>query len=264
VFNKLFSILLVVTVLFGLLFVATPVNAETVCTPTGYIKDGINLTAALINPTSLTGDVDASGCNIGVYYDQNLVSSAEILGADIFGANYFGVLVNGDAGDVQVNIKNSSIHDIGESPLNGAQHGVAIYYMAFNEYSVTGMVENNTIYHYQKNGITVNGSGADVVVIKNVVTGEGRMIKNVVTGEGRIDYTAQNGIQFAWGAMGKITGNEVSGNYYDACEGPGKSTCEWVAAGILLYQANPLMFKGMALKSTNDIYDNQYNVLIVK
>jgi hypothetical protein len=38
------------------------------CTPTGFFRDGINMTAALINPTSVTGTVNATGCNIGVYF----------------------------------------------------------------------------------------------------------------------------------------------------------------------------------------------------
>ena len=39
------------------------------CTPTGLMRDGINLTAALVNPSGpVTGTVNATGCNIGVYY----------------------------------------------------------------------------------------------------------------------------------------------------------------------------------------------------
>ena len=39
------------------------------CTPTGFVRDNIDLTAALINPTTpVTGTMDATGCNIGVYF----------------------------------------------------------------------------------------------------------------------------------------------------------------------------------------------------
>ena len=39
------------------------------CVPTGLMRDGINLTAALVSPAStVTGTVNATGCNIGVYY----------------------------------------------------------------------------------------------------------------------------------------------------------------------------------------------------
>ena len=91
------------------------------CTPTGYVRDSINLTAAEINPSgTVSGQVDATGCNIGVYYSdgaQGLVNKA-----NIFGANYYGVVNNGAV----VTVENSSIHDIGETPLNGDQHGVGV------------------------------------------------------------------------------------------------------------------------------------------
>jgi hypothetical protein len=35
--------------------------------PTGFNRDGINLTAAQIGG-KVTGDLDAAGCDIGVYY----------------------------------------------------------------------------------------------------------------------------------------------------------------------------------------------------
>lgn len=252
--NKKFTLsLIAVLVLLTMLLVVSSASADG-CTATGYFRDGINLTAAYINDASIPDEIDATGCNIGVYYDHTYVGTAELQNVDIFGANYFGVLVNGNAGDVVVNIKNSSIHNIGDVPFSGAQHGVAIYYMALETTgSATGTVDNTKIYKYQKNGITVNGPSANVTVTDNTVTGEGR-----------IDYIAQNGIQFGWGAMGKIAGNEVSNNYYDNCESSGKSTCLWVAAGILLYNTDPALFRGMALKSTNDVYANQYNILIVK
>ena len=46
-------------------------RALAACTQTGFVRDGINLTAALINPTgTVSGDVDATGCNIGIYYSD--------------------------------------------------------------------------------------------------------------------------------------------------------------------------------------------------
>ena len=40
--------------------------AAATCTPTGFIRDGIDLTAAQIGGT-VTGELDATGCDIGVY-----------------------------------------------------------------------------------------------------------------------------------------------------------------------------------------------------
>ena len=78
------------------------------CQATGFR----NLTAAQIGG-DVTGTLDAAGCNIGVYYAPGTTGS--VSAADISGANYYGVVVNAAA----VNVTNSSIHDIGETPLNG-------------------------------------------------------------------------------------------------------------------------------------------------
>src|SRR5258708_11299994 len=124
------------------------------CTPTGFVRDGINMTAAQIGG-DVAGSLDATGCNIGVYYDNT--TSGNVSGANIFGANYFGVVVNGDAGAVSVNVTGSAVHNIGETPLNGTQHGNAIYYRAFGG-SASGVISGNAVTHYQKNGITINGN----------------------------------------------------------------------------------------------------------
>lgn len=44
-------------------------TANAACTATGYMRDSIDLTAALIDPGTVDGQVvDATGCDIGVYY----------------------------------------------------------------------------------------------------------------------------------------------------------------------------------------------------
>jgi len=169
------------------------------CMPTGFIRDGMDLTAAQIGG-NVTGTLDATGCNIGVYYD-NAHLPGNVTGANIFGANYYGVVVNGDAGSMTVNVTNSQIHDIGEHPLNGTQHGNAIYYRAFGG-TASGTISGNAIWTYQKNGITLNGAVSATVS------------DNTVAGEGPVDYIAQNGIQLGYGAAGSVTGNIVTGNAY--------------------------------------------------
>lgn len=216
--------LLFVFVALGFVLGANPLSATASCTPTGFFRDGINMTAALINPTStVTGDLDATGCNIGVYFStgQGTVDSATI-----HGSNYFGVLVNGDASIVAVDVTNSDFHDIGEKPLNGTQHGVAIYYRSFfSGGSASGTISGNTFENYQKGGIVANGQGTSAVI-----TG------NTVTGQGPITYIAQNGIQVGFGASASVMRNTVSGNSYSGANfassggilvvgGPGNGTC---------------------------------------
>jgi parallel beta-helix repeat protein len=195
------------------------------CTKTGFVRDGIDMTAAQIGG-SVTGSLDAGTCNIGVYYGPlydnstdpptftGFAPSGNVTGATIFGANYYGVVVNGDAGAASVNVTNSAVHDIGETPLNGTQHGNAIYYRAFGG-TASGTISGNTVTHYQKNGITINGSVSAVIT------------NNTVTGEGPVNYIAQNGIQLGYGAKATVTGNTVIGNAYT---GPNGAS----SAGILV------------------------------
>lgn len=191
----------------------TSALASPTCTKTGFFKDSINMTAARINPPgTVSGTVDGTGCNIVIYYSPG--AGGTIKNADLFGANYYGVFVNGDAGAVNVDITNSSIHDIGEAPHNGTQHGVAIYYRGFFDVSAsTGKITGNQIRGYQKGGIVANGQGAHVQVSDNVVTGDGH-----------VDFIAMNGIQIGYGASASVMRNTVSGNSYIGLPGDGSAS----------------------------------------
>lgn len=197
---------------------AFAMQAQAACTPTGFVRDSINMTAALINPSgAVSGVVNATGCNVAVYFDAG--HSGIVKNAEIYGANYFGVLVNGDAGSVNVDVLNSTIRNIGESPLNGTQHGVGIYYRGFFPVSaVSGKIDGNYIYGYQKGGIVVNGQGVQAMVTNNRVEGEGH-----------INFIAQNGIQVGYGATASVMRNSVSDNSYIGFPGDGSAS-----GGILI------------------------------
>ena len=229
--------------------------ANAACTPTGFYVDGINMTAAKMGG-DVTGTLDATGCNIGVFYDHSNIGN--VTGADIFGANYFGVVVDGDAGAVAVNVTSSQIHDIGESPLNGTQHGNAIFYMnasgdtaaddsrtcnaATN--AVTGTVSGNTVTAYQKNGITVKCPGTSVDISGNTVTGEEDA-----------SFIAQNGIEVGVGATGQISSNTVSENEYTGSGGA-------ASTGVLIFGGTG--FGGALTKnvsvSSNTITDSDVGI----
>jgi hypothetical protein len=184
----------------------TEAVAAATCTATGFVRDSINLTAALINPPgTVSADVDATGCNIGIYY---VGGKGRVNNANVHGANYFGIVNNG----AEVDIENSVISNIGETPLNGTQHGVAIYFAVGS--NAKGNIQGNYIYNYQKGGIVVNGpSAADIK-------------QNTVIGQGPVSYIAQNGIQAGYGATTRIQNNLVVGNSYT-----GTST---VSGGIIV------------------------------
>lgn len=182
------------------LLALTSVATAATCTPTGFVRDSINMTAVLINPTgTVSGDIDATGCNIGVFYNNG---KGTVNGATIHGANYFGVVVDGDNANVTVTVANSNVHNIGDVPFSGDQHGVGIYYRAFGTGTATGKITRNTVSQYQKGGIVVNGaSTADVT-------------DNIVTGLGQVDFIAGNGIQVGFGGTAQVMRNTVTGNAY--------------------------------------------------
>jgi hypothetical protein len=192
--KRIYPSIMGVAALTGLASIASSAAA---CTATGFFRDSINLTAALIDPAgTVSGDVDATGCNIGIYYGPG--AHGHIDGASIHGANYFGVANNGG----RVDIRESTVYDIGETPLNGDQHGVAIYF-AFAS-AAKGDITDNVVWNYQKGGIVVNGPLAG-----STISG------NTVIGQGPVDFIAQNGIQAGFGAdVDQITGNLVVGNSY--------------------------------------------------
>jgi len=182
------------------------------------------MTAAIIDPANpVTGDVDATGCNIGIYIAK---VDATIDAANIHGANYFGVVVNGDTGTPSASITNSTIPNIGETPPNGTQHGAGIYFRSFSlTGSASGTVSNNIVTGYQKGGIVANGQGVNVAITDNTVTGLGV-----------VDFIAQNGIQVGYGASASVMRNKVTGNAYTGANdassggilvvgGPGHSPC---------------------------------------
>jgi hypothetical protein len=184
-------------------------QASAACTPTGFFRDSINMTAALINPPgTVKGDVDATGCNIGIYYGPGAHGRVNL--ANVHGANYFGIVNN----SADVDITNSSISDIGEKPFNGTQHGVGIYFVFGS--NARGKIEGNSVWSYQKGGIVVNAGTSQV-----------NIERNTVTGLGPVAFIAQNGIQVGYGAKAKAQQNYVSGNSYT---GSG----ETASAGVLV------------------------------
>jgi Right handed beta helix region len=201
--RKLFSIFAVLIPVVALVVAASfafthymGAKAAATCTPTGFSRDSIDLTAAVIDPSgTFSGTLDATGCNIGVYYSPG--AKGTINNAEIFGANYYGVVNNGG----HVTITKSTIHDIGEKPFNGTQHGVAIYFADAS--SATGSITNNYITKYQKGGIVTNGVGTSATITHNIVIGLGP-----------VNFIAQNGIEVGDGAKATVTNNTVTDNSY--------------------------------------------------
>jgi hypothetical protein len=129
----------------------------------------------------------------------------------------YGVLVGGGA---SLALTDSVLSQIGAFPLNGCQGGVGVQ----AGFAPTGQIghatlSNDTIETYQKNGITIDGSGSTAKI--SDVT---------VTGDGPTDQIAQNGIQISFGATGTVTGSLISGNNYTGT-GEASSTGVLVVGG---------------------------------
>ena len=117
--------------------VIPPPTCQTVTTSLG------TFTAAVVNPDpNYAGPLPLSGCQIGVYFDQ----AGSVTNADIAGATHYGVFADKGA---KVDVTGSEIHQIGNSPFDGAQNGRAVFYAN----GATGTVSGNAIYGYQKNGV---------------------------------------------------------------------------------------------------------------
>jgi hypothetical protein len=190
--------------------------AQATCLPTGFMRDGANLTAAEINPTSpYSGTLNATSCDIGIYYGPKAAGiTATVDGATVYGANRFGILNDGS----DVTISDSTVHDIGLNQNNGDE-GYGIYFAIAS--GATGSITGNYIYDYGNNGIVVNGGLASNNATVNITD-------NTLAGQGPDPNIAQTGIQLGFGALGNISGNTVLANSYSGTAG-GQGT------GILVF-----------------------------
>jgi len=207
------------------------------CTPTGFVRDGMDLTAAKIGG-NLTGELDATGCDIGVFYGPGVKGSVNA--AKIMNAKYFGVVnYRGN-----VDVKNSTISQIGNTPFDGTQHGVGILYtteeLPYGTTSgmATGTISGNVVSSYQKGGITVRGAGASAQVESNKVTGNGP-----------VSYIAQNGIQVSFDGSATVKRNTVSGHSY--------TPADTTACGLLFFNA------ASDAQKLNTLSGNQQDVCVV-
>jgi hypothetical protein len=229
--KRLMMLMLVALAVPATALAGTSGSAGTTCSPTGFERDGINLTAAQIGG-NVSGDLDAAGCDIGVYYGPGTKGSVK--NATIKNAKYFGV-VNYRG---KVNVTNSTISQIGNTPLDGTQHGVGVFYTTEETPGgaasgiAKGAIKGNILHSYQKGGITVRGAGASATVERNTLTGAGH-----------VAYIAQNGIQVSFGSTATVKNNTVSGHWYTP---DGTEAC-----GLLFYQA------GKVKATANTLFDNE-------
>jgi hypothetical protein len=117
-------------------------------------------------------------------------------------------------------ILGNQVLSIRDNPYGGCQNGIAIRFgsQALGFVGHTGTIAYNTFNDYNKAGIVVDGTGTNVSIVGNTVTGQN------TTG-----INGQNGIQISHGAIGTIDSNKVSNNRYAS------TPLTMSAAGILVY-----------------------------
>jgi hypothetical protein len=220
------------------------------CIPVTTSNKGFLTAAVVATPAETIGDTDATGCNIGVYVGSG-VTGVTISGI-IHDANNYGILVDGSANTTASTVTNTGNHNGSDFAPNGVQTGIGIYY----DENSNGAIDNNTVNNYQKGGIVANGSGANVSITNNTVTGAGP-----------VKFIAQNGIQVSRGATETgFSGNIVSGNIYtqngSAAPGGVGSSVGVVSTGVLFFGANSSPKVG-TIASSNHVFQNQSNVTIL-
>ena len=259
-------VLLLPVLVFGIAYSRVHATSA-ICTPvtTSDMKFGMVLTAAVVVVlplTTVTGSVNAAGCDVGVYIAMSATGTT--VTATVTDANQVGVF---NDGATSVTVTGSTVSCTGNhgstntvpcsnfSP-NGVQTGIDVYFSCAG----TGSISSNTINQYQKGGITVRD--LDSVTVTN----------NNVTGLGLVNFIAQNGIEFGFGAcgptvsttnVGQVTGNTVTDNQYNG--NGGRAPPPYISSGILaqaIGDPGPGQIHS-ALVTTNRAFQNQGNVIVI-
>ena len=117
-------------------------------------------------------------------------------------------------------------------PGNGCQGGVGIQVGAAwttPEENGTATMTNTTVSQYQKNGVTVDGTGSSLTMKGAFITGYGP------------DINAQNGIQVSNGAKGVIKSATITDNTCENAQAPcgPNPWVDYQASGVLFFGAAP-------------------------
>jgi hypothetical protein len=169
---------------------------------------------------------------------------------DVCNNSLYGVAVLGGA---SLTMSNSTVENIGGSALtDGCQGGVGIEVGlatgATTADAGSATLTNDAVNSYQKNGITVDGTGSSAT-----------MTGVTVTGAGPTTAIAQNGIQVSDGAGATISSSTVTGNECnDTAGGCGPDGFTQVqSGGILVFDSGPTTVSSTTV-SGNDI--GVYNI----
>jgi len=165
-------------------------------------------TGMVQNAVSLEATADPIAAQVWVHDNagpvniNNLTVDGSGNGLAGCGPDLMGVLYQNASGTMNhIAVRNETLG----AGLGGCQSGQGIFVQSSGSSTSTVSVLNSSVHKYNKNGITGNDDGTNLTVSGSYVQGSG-----VVAVPG----AAQNGIQLAFGAKGKISGNTVVDNIY--------------------------------------------------
>ena len=278
--TRLVALAVIFVALFGPVAVFVPVHAESGCVfsahgttmelsadcttdapilvPEGFTLDGAGHTITAVDPHDghfLGAVVANAGTHANV---MNLRITASNL-ADVCDINdktagtdfrLRGIQFKGASGMITHN----TVTDINQGAKSSCREGAGIEVRndpidGSHPNTQTVEVSDNIVMNYQMVGIVAVG---DVSV---------KIHHNIVTASAAKANVPVSGIQLSYHAMGEISGNVVTGNWYQpVTPGDGKAIGQQplVAAGILLYNiemSNVEVFN-------NELRDNQINMLV--
>lgn len=168
---------------------------------------------------------------------SNLVVDASGSGWDGYSTNLVGIYYQNASGlvDHVVTRNQESV------PPTGSSVGFGIFAEATTTAS-TVTVESSSVHDFGKNGIVARGNHATLIASVNQVRGN-----LPAAGD------AENGIEFAYGATGSATSNEVSDLVYAPCDSQTDNSCDsGSASGILVYDGPGVTITSNRVSNTQD------------
>lgn len=211
------------------------ITTSTISIPDGFTLDGQGFKITASDPDGgFIGAVVKNGGNTANVINLKIVGN---LGAFCkSGDNRLrGIFFDGANGSITRN----DVSGMRRGPSSGCQEGNGIEvrntpFDGTHPNTKSVVISENYVEIYQKNGITANGDVAATIT------------DNTVIGVGPVNYIAQNGIQFGYGAMGMAMRNTIKADWY--------SGANWAATGLLIFEA------GDITAHKNMIEDNQVGV----
>ena len=206
-------------------------NSNTAVTTTCKSAGSTGLTALYVNESvkDATIDFNDHGCDIAIYFNENAPEDANVSNTKIIqetGESGKSTGIRNNGGNVKVTRTEFTTDFSGQY--------VPIRY----DNGATGTISSNKLNGTHRTGILARGSGTDVTIRGNSVTGSGA----------KSSGWAENGIQVDQGAVAEIVNNEITGHWWD-----GESN--FASSGLILFASNSKV-------NNNTYHNNEFSMYI--